>query len=443
MMPPRTCAAAALALLAATLLAGGGGALAPSSATAPSPSPSSSSSSSSGPPHFAWMGSGLLFPFYSGVADALIEGGALVPGHTTHGAMSGGALATLATAAGAPGAATLDAYTHATWFCEGAHVMDRPALDLSSPEGATQAAKELEDCRTPESGWFWPRRTLDGMLRQALAARNTSLAPSGGDLVALLSRTLQIWAAELDATNSTALDEDLPAVLQSARSKPLAPYTSLDDAVGSALTSSHLPCLLDSNYYTAFRGQPMVDGGYAASWPQLCALPGSGEAAPRCVRVAATWLGPDGLVPPGVAQGDKCDTKSAGGLGAPLQGPGWARQPGIPPNPGTSPPNETGWGPPYPPVPEDQWGLKPKSCGDTLGGVLLAVALDTADANMTASWPPDVAPDINPGKRTRLPLAPCEWRSFIKVPPNRTVSETMYQHGLDEGRAWINEEWGG
>lgn len=387
------------------------------------------------PLHIAWTGSGLLFPFYAGAAAALAAAGVLVPGTTTHGGMSGGAIVASLVGAGVPGDAVLAAYKNSTFFCSDAGVMGRPAFDLASEAGATAAAAELEACRiAPGSDWRWPGQTLREMATAAWESRNESL----GDLPAVLSRTVQVWGAELDPANGTALDEDLPAVLATARAAPLAPYGNEGDLLEAVLASAHLPCLLDSNYYLAFRGRPFVDGGYAAAWPQLCTRPDGGNATEggRCLRVAATFLGPAGLIPPTKAGSEACDP-AAGRLGAPLAGPGWRLPDGLAPNGGV---NVSGYGPPYPLAPsEAAWRLDPKSCGKTLGGVLLSVALDVSDANLTAPWGPP--PDINPGKRTALPLSACEWRAYTRVPPNATVAQLMYDHGLAEGRAWVDEVW--
>ena len=121
---------------------------------------------------------------------------------------------------------------------------------------------------------------------------------------------------------------------------------------------------------------------------------------------------------------------------AALAGPGWHEPGGQLPNGGR---NISGYGPAYPEVPEPDWALTPKSCGKTLGAVLLSVALDVAGVSLTAPLGPP--PDINPGKRTPLPLSACEWRSYTRVPPNATVADTIYAHGRDEGRAWVEEVW--
>jgi hypothetical protein len=425
----RPTAAIAAALLAVTALVTAQQPLAEPGATAPAPAPAPKPAL-----HLAWMGSGLLFPFYAGAAAALEEAGALVPGTTTHGAMSGGAIVASLVGAGVPGAAILAAYQNSTFFCSAAHVMTRPAIDLSTAGGATRAAAELEACRlAPHSDWRWPAATLRALAATAWAHADPAL----GDLAALASRTVQVWAAELDPVNGTKLTEDLPTVMATARARPLAPYASVDDLEGAVLASSHLPCLLDSNYYLSFRGRPMVDGGYAAAWPQLCTTPAGGNASDdgTCVRIAATFLGPAGEIPPNKPGTESCD-RSVGRPGMPLGGPGWHQPGGVPPNGGV---NVTGWGPAYPPVPENEWRLDPKSCGRTLGEVFMSIALDVADTPLGAPWGPP--PDINPGKRTPLPLPACEWRTFTRVPPNATVARMIFDHGRAEARAWVDEVW--
>ena len=55
---------------------------------------------------------------------------------------------------------------------------------------------------------------------------------------------------------------------------------------------------------------------------------------------------------------------------------------------------------------------------------------------------PDLAININPGKRTPLPLTPCEWRSYRLGKANRTVSKLIYDHGVAEARAFAREAYG-
>ena len=69
----------------------------------------------------------------------------------------------------------------------------------------------------------------------------------------------------------------------------------------------------------------------------------------------------------------------------------------------------------------------------------MSIALDVADTPLGAPWGPP--PDINPGKRTPLPLPACEWRTFTRVPPNATVARMIFDHGRAEARAWVDEVW--
>lgn len=50
-----------------------------------------------------------------------------------------------------------------------------------------------------------------------------------------------------------------------------------EDVVGAMLATACLACFLQPTTYCTFRDQPVLDGGYAASWEQLC--PGGGECA--------------------------------------------------------------------------------------------------------------------------------------------------------------------
>ena len=49
---------------------------------------------------------------------------------------------------------------------------------------------------------------------------------------------------------------------------------------------------------------------------------------------------------------------------------------------------------------------------------------------------------INPGKRTPMPITPCEWRSYGIGKANRTKSRLIYEHGMLEARAFVAEQYG-
>lgn len=66
-----------------------------------------------------------------------------------------------------------------------------------------------------------------------------------------------------------------------------------DRELASALTaSSHIPCFTGKNTFAEFRGQPVIDGGYANGYEQLCR-----EGTKKCIKVA-TWYVEGPFVPP-------------------------------------------------------------------------------------------------------------------------------------------------
>ena len=90
----------------------------------------------------------------------------------------------------------------------------------------------------------------------------------------------------------------------------------------------------------------------------------------------------------------------------------------------------------YPTLPRPKWKVGSEPCD--LPDYLKVLTLE----DQLVPPGPDLAININPGKRTPLPLTPCEWRSYRLGKANRTVSKLIYGHGVAEARAFAREAYG-
>ena len=90
----------------------------------------------------------------------------------------------------------------------------------------------------------------------------------------------------------------------------------------------------------------------------------------------------------------------------------------------------------YPTLPRSQWKVGSEPCD--LPDYLKVLTIE--DQLVPPS--PDTPININPGKRTPLPLTPCEWRSYRLGKANKTISKLIYDHGVAEARAFAKEEFG-
>lgn len=90
----------------------------------------------------------------------------------------------------------------------------------------------------------------------------------------------------------------------------------------------------------------------------------------------------------------------------------------------------------YPVLPRSKWKVGSEPCD--LPDFLKVLTIEDQLVPPT----PDTPININPGKRTPLPLTPCEWRSYRLGKANRTVSKLIYDHGVAEARAFAKEAFG-
>ena len=41
-----------------------------------------------------------------------------------------------------------------------------------------------------------------------------------------------------------------------------------------------------------------------------------------------------------------------------------------------------------------------------------------------------------------MPITPCQWQSYELGKANRTINRLIYEHGMQEARAFVAEEYG-
>lgn len=352
-------------------------------------------------PTVAFTGSAGLFIFYAGVAQGLIEAGLLVPGVSAMAGLSGGAITAAAVAAGVAPAALLSSYDESPIFCDAA-LPDDWATGGETRAGELLARFAARCLRTAE----WPLRRVADSMRRLIPAEK----------VADVSRTVQIFASQVN-----------PLDYRSRVASPMGPYSSKEDLVQKISASSDLPCLVSGTSFTVVnttttggggRGEvgekPFVDGGFTANFNQLCA---GATGRSRCITVTALQVGPSALVPLRDALGRCYDNVLTPPISLALPSPyfGWAS---------------------YPTLPRPKWKVGSEPCD--LPDYLKVLTLE----DQLVPPGPDLAININPGKRTPLPLTPCEWRSYRLGKANRTVSKLIYDHGVAEARAFAREAYG-
>ncbi|KIZ00987.1 hypothetical protein MNEG_6975 [Monoraphidium neglectum] len=101
------------------------------------------------------------------------------------------------------------------------------------------------------------------------------------------------------------LDASKPSLAGSA-SWVISSWTSKLDLITSLHSTDFLPCFAGLTTYTTFRNQPVIDGGYANGFEELC--PDSNTA--KCLKLASWAVGPFGNLTgcaPHDASGDRTD----------------------------------------------------------------------------------------------------------------------------------------
>ena len=155
-----------------------------------------------------------------------------------------------------------------------------------------------------------------------------------------------------------------------------------------------------------------MDGSSTANFNQLCV---NATSANPCLSASALHYGPRGYLPQTNRHG-KCDDS------LPL----------APSTSGNQPSPLIGFDL-CPELDRRDWKLGTEKCGltDWAGA-------DTSFFRMVDPSPGTII-SINPGKRTPMPLTPCQWQSHGLRKANRTIHRMVYEHGMLEARAFVAE----
>ena len=305
--------------------------------------------------------------------------------------ISGGAIAASVVASGAPPLALLGAYdAEPGLYCNSTLTENWPRSRGIDYKGTTRDVKAfVANCGVTVD---WP---LD-RVKKALQA----LLPTD---VSAISSTVQVIASQVN-----------PLSFKLKAAWPLGPFSSKEDLIDKVGASSLLPCLLTGTCFVEIDGRPYRDGGFTASFNQLCV---KATATNPCVCSSALHYGPDGYLPQNNKHG-KCDES------LPLV----VATDGVPPSPVNGFTS-------YPKLDRWDWRLGTEKCG-----VNDWVAFATGYFRFVDPSPGTIS--INPGKRTPMPITPCEWKSYGIGKANRTTSRLIYEHGIMEARAFVAEQYG-
>ena len=345
-----------------------------------------------GLPTIALSGSGPLFIFYAGVCQELIDKQLLVPGVSNMAGISGGAIAASVVASGTPPVALLNAYdAEQGLYCNSTLDEGWPRSRGNDFQGAAHDLKAfVANCAMTKE---WPLVRVANALRRMLPVD-----------VSAVSATVQVIASQVN-----------PISYRHKVASSLGPFSSREDLIAKVSASSMLPCILSGTSFIEVDGRPYVDGGFSANFNQLCV---NATSANPCLSASALHYGPHSYLPQSNKHG-MCDDS-------------------LPLAPSTSdnPPNPFNGFASYPKLDRRDWKLGTSKCGLTdWAGVA------TSFSGFVGPSPGTVV-SINPGKRTPMPITPCQWQSFASGKANRTISRLIYEHGILEARAFVAEAYG-
>lgn len=225
---------AALLALAAALDCAGSLPRASAVASAPAPAPVA------GTIAVAFEGSALLITYYSGVVQALLEKGVIVPGVTPLSGLSGGAFTAVFT-----------------------------TLGLSGEEQKNLWIDIITACGMRFNGSCTGH--LNALLDEHLAeVLPDNVTDSVNGLVRIAVSQLNASQPGLNNTATWVLDE----------------WSSKADLRSAMLSTNWIPCFSGGTTYTIYRNQPVIDGGYSAGFRDLC--PSGLE---NCLTVASWHVG--------------------------------------------------------------------------------------------------------------------------------------------------------
>lgn len=294
----------------------------------------------------AFAGSSLLINYYFGVMSMLQTLGIVDPNVTRFGGISGGAITSMLTCAGQTPHQIKDAF---------AGVMDKCRED---PMGNcfqklnTMAKSEIYDPVMTEPAHA---KCGKGRVRVGITALNEALD-------------------SFDGKRAIAVDT----------------FSGPGDMEEALLASSYLSCFSGPWTYVTFRGRPVIDGGYAADFSDIC------PEGSRCIKVSV-WIVGENVTTNGVQSEMRC-------LGSPAE--------------------ET-----YNPLPawpnfqDPSWRLN-TSC--------------KYDYNKFHS---PTNPDIFPAHFNRIKWSKPQWQNLSACISSKEDVEYVFEMGLADAKSWYDREY--
>ncbi|KAL4424342.1 hypothetical protein ABPG75_001643 [Micractinium tetrahymenae] len=330
----------------------------------------------------ALQGSAMLITYYSGVMGALMEAGRVQPGVTPLRGISGGAWTATLTALGHSGAAQRDAWKRWVAACK----------------------ERFGSCR--------------GHIQELSQVAFEELLPE--DAAQRVSGKVHIALAQLDSQQ---------AHLNGSASWLVGRFSNKEDLKSALAATSYIPGFSGPAPFAVFRGQPVIDGGFANGFKQLCGHDSG------CLKVASWHVGSQA--------NHSCDPSRCGAFAATDHCIAPARQEPIP----TRLFQNEG--------PLEQWPLASlgRHClagTDAEGEAAVACNPEAAPLPLPDFVPhSQVLPDIYPGKFGPLPtldgeeVLACEWQSWaMHLPPGREleVMDLVFEQGWADGAAWARQQ---
>ncbi|GBF88086.1 hypothetical protein Rsub_00798 [Raphidocelis subcapitata] len=322
----------------------------------------------------SFEGSALLITYYSGVAEVLIGRGALVPGTTPLSGLSGGALTAAVTTLGMGGAAQRDGWMGMVKDC----------------------AKRWGTCA--------------GRLNTVVTERLRSALPD--DAAAKLGSVVRVGLSQLDAQSRA---------FNGSASWVVGAFDDKADVVSALTATDFIPCFSGPTTYTLFRDQPVIDGGYANGFQQLCRNVSS------CLTIGSYVVGP--------LANHTCDAAACPNLAKSGCGSDGRAEP-IPQTLFKNGPVAAQW--------------KVSALRDRCPASAFAAGADTAPYPLPGMVPQSQTdPWIHPGKFNPLPVKPwdgkrvaaCEWQEWALSPPPEHALDIMqltYAQGVRDAESWAD-----
>jgi hypothetical protein len=222
----------------------------------------------------------------------------------------------------------------------------------------------------------------------------------------LVNGKVRIGLSQLDATKPS-LDNSATWVVSS--------WNSTQDLVDALTATDMIPCFSDTTAFSIFRNQPVVDGGFANGFEDLC--PGGNTA--NCIKVASWVTGP--------LADQTCDHNVCGASCASVDRPASSKVYQLYDNPAD----------------RSSWAINAvNKCQGTNTIVPMGAFIPQ---NSTL-------PDIYPGKYNNLPMwkgkqvIACQWQQWAMQPPVTSDAELaeFFQLTFDQGRrdalSWCDEQ---